>query len=263
MKVIPLGTNGFFPSFNRQTACYAIPYGEILIILDAGSGLFRLAEERGLRLLRNVKEIHLYLSHYHLDHTFGFYAAFKLFAGIKTAVYGSHSRQVFSEFVKLKHFPVDFAKMHKNFEWKTVNEGLNKTGDIKVSVRRQSHRGEGSLAYKFQFPAGKSIAYVTDSEPSHESVDFVKDVDLLLHEHEKSGKNSVYKKGATLEKLYEDGHVTTEGAALTAKEGKVKKLYLIHHNPFLNNNDLRGELSKAKGIFGESFLAEDLEEVEF
>src|SRR3989344_8977467 len=115
MKVIPLGTNGFFPSFNRQTACYAIPKDKILIVLDAGSGLFRFAEPVGIDLLKNVKEIHLYLSHYHLDHTFGFYAAFKLFKGKKVSVFGSCEKQVFSEFVKLKHFPIDYSREYKNF----------------------------------------------------------------------------------------------------------------------------------------------------
>src|SRR3990167_10645191 len=129
MKIIPLGTNGFFSSFNRQTACYAIAYNGRLIILDAGSGIFRFAEPDGKRLLSGFSKIDLFLSHYHLDHTFGFYAAFKLFAGKQVTVYGSHEKQVFSEFVKLKHFPIDFSKEHKNFDWKTVGEGKNKISD--------------------------------------------------------------------------------------------------------------------------------------
>ena len=103
MKLIPLGTNGFFPSFGRQTACYAIPIKKTLIILDAGSGLFRLAEPVGKKLLDGIDEIHLYLSHYHLDHTFGFYAAFKLFNNVKVRVFAPSGRQVFWEFVSLIH----------------------------------------------------------------------------------------------------------------------------------------------------------------
>src|SRR3989338_4937318 len=97
MNIIPLGTNGFFPSFNRQTACYAIPHGKTLIVLDAGSGLFRFAEPEGQKLLQSVTDIHLYLSHYHLDHTFGFYAAFKLFAGKTIQVFAKTDKKVFSE----------------------------------------------------------------------------------------------------------------------------------------------------------------------
>src|SRR3989304_416761 len=122
MKIIPLGTNGFFSSFDRQTACFVIPYQKRLIFFDAGSGLFRLAEPEGQKLLRRVGEVDLFLSHYHLDHTFGFYAAFKLFKGKKVSVYGVHEKQVFSEFIKLKYFPIDFSKEHSNFTWKTLKE---------------------------------------------------------------------------------------------------------------------------------------------
>ena len=203
MKIIPLGTNGFFSSFNRQTACYADPYGKTLIILDAGSGLFRLAEPGGRKLLQGVSDIHLFLSHYHLDHTFGFYAAFKLFEGKKVSVYVAHEKQVFSEFVKLQHFPVDYSKEHKNFTWKTLTAGNHKVAGYQVFVRKQFHRGEGSLAFRLEFPSGKSMAYVTDSEPTYESIEFVRGVDLLLHEHEKAGEKSKYRKGVILEDLYE------------------------------------------------------------
>lgn len=263
MKVIPLGTNGYFSSFNRQTACYVIPYNKRLIIFDAGSGLFRLAEPVGKKILKGVDDIDLFLSHYHLDHTFGFYGAFKFFEGKKVTVYGSHQKQVFSEFVKLKHFPVDYSKEHKNFTWRTLREGSHKISDYRVFVRKQFHRREGSLAFRLEFPNGKSMAYVTDSEPTGESIKFVRSVDLLLHEQEKAGEKSGYNKRVKLEELYEDGHVTTEGAALIVEKAKAGKLYLIHHNPFLDNRDLKLELTKARKIFKESYLAMDLEEIEF
>lgn len=261
MKIIPLGTNGFFSSFNRQTACYAVPYGNTLIIFDAGSGLFRFAEPAGRKLIKEYREIHLFLSHYHLDHTFGFYAAFKLFREKKVTVFGSHAIQVFSEFVKLRYFPIDYSREHSNFEWKTLKESKHKIADYVVFVRKQHHRGEGSLAFRLEFSDGKSLAYVTDSEPKRESVEFVQNVDLLFHEHEKARKKSKYSKSAKLESLYEDGHVTTEGAALIAKKAKVGKLYLIHHNPFLDNADLKMELKKAKTIFNKSYLAKDSEPI--
>lgn len=263
MKIIPLGTNGFFSSFDRQTACYVLPYKKRLVIFDAGSGLFRFAEPEVKKLLKGIEQIDLFLSHYHLDHTFGFYATFKLLAGKKVTVYGAHERQVFSEFVKMKHFPVDYSKEHRNFRWQTLSEGWQKIFDYKVLVRQQIHRGEGSLAFRLEFPVGKIIAYITDSEPTVKSIELAKEADLLLHEGEKAGDKSRYFEGVRLEKLYEDGHVTTEGAALIAKKAGVGKLYLIHHNPFLDDGDLEKELRRARAIFKKSFLAQDLEEIEF
>lgn len=263
MKLIPLGTNGFFSSFNRQTACYVVPLGKTLIILDAGSGLFRFSEPQGKALLRGVSNIHLYLSHYHLDHTFGFYAAFKLFEGKKVTVFGSHQKQVFSEFVKLKHFPIDYSTTHKNFSWKTVRVGSQQISNYQVVVRKQHHRGEGSLAFRFSFPNNKDLAYVTDSEPSEESIKFVRNVDLLLHEHEKSSEKELKNKSPKLKDCYDDGHVTVIGAAMIAKEAKSSKLALIHHHPFVSSKDLEKQLKIARSIFPKTYLACDLEEIQF
>lgn len=263
MKIIPLGTNGFFPSFGRGTACYAIPYGKKLIILDAGSGLFRLAEPEGEKLLKGVAEVHLFLSHYHLDHTFGFYAAFKLLQGKKVIVFGSHKKQVFSEFINIKYFPVNYSKVHHNFLWRELEEGSHKIGSYKVAVRRQYHRGEGSLAFRFELPSKKSLAYVTDSEPTKESVEFVSKVDLLLHEWEFTGNKILEKGKIKLEEQIHDGHVTTLGACLIAGRAKAGKLILIHHHPFADERELNRQLKLARSIFPKTELAYDLKAIKF
>lgn len=249
MKVIPLGTNGFFPSFGRQTACYAIPYNKTLIILDAGSGLFRFAEPEGQSLLKETDEIHLFLSHYHLDHTFGFYAVFKLFEGKKVTVFAPTDKKVFSDLAR-EYFPIDYEKEHKNFSWKNLQIGENKIEEYSVRVRKQDHRGEGSLAFRFSF----DLAYITDSEPSKEGIEFVSRVKLLLHEHYLPGS----------EKVYFDGkHVTTFGAATIAKEAGVGILALIHHYPFADESQLQSQLKLAMSIFPQTVLAKDLEVIEF
>lgn len=264
MKIIPLGTNGYFPSFGRQTACYAIPYKKKLIILDGGSGLFRLGEPEGRKLIEGVQEVFLFLSHYHLDHTFGFYAAFQLLENKKVYVFGSKQKKVFSELAKLNYFPVDFEKKHSNFEWKTSKIGENKIDDFSVKVRKQYHRGEGSLAFRFDFPsfasasAGEGFAYVTDSEPTKEGIEFVRDVPLLLHEHGVIGD-----KRQPFEEQIENGHVTSVGAAMIAKEARVGKLVLIHHNPFLDNNALKKQTFTAKTIFPSTKVAVDIEAIDF
>lgn len=274
MRLIPLGTNGFFSSFNRQTACYAIPHEKTLIILDAGTGLFRLAEPAGKRLLSGIKEVHLYLSHYHLDHTFGFYAAFDLLKDKKVTVFGSHKRQVLWEFVTLKYFPIDYAKKHKNFKWINLDEGKHKIADYKVSVRKQNHRGEESLAYCFDFPArnalansacvaGGGLAYITDGEPTKENIEFAKGMPLLLHEHGFTGEKLLGKGNVNIKKHILDGHVTTVGAALVAKKANVGKLALIHHLPYVDIDELKKQLKVARSIFPKTRLTLDFEEISF
>lgn len=262
MRLIPLGTNGFFPSFGRQTACFVIPYGSSkLIILDAGSGLFRFAEDEGQKLLRGIKEIHLFLSHYHLDHTFGFYGAFKLFKNInKVRVYASSGKQVFSEFVVLKHFPIDYSKEHGNFSWHTLAEGVQDISDYQVSIFRQNHRGEVSLAFRFSF----GVVYITDGEPKREIINLAQNAQVMLCESPFAGETR-NEKGANgfLETQLVDGHITSIGAAMMAKKANVNKLILIHHNPFYNRKKLEENLNTANKIFSKTKLAYDGEPIEF
>lgn len=262
MKLIPLGTNGFFATYGRQTACYAIPLNKTLIVLDAGSGLFRLAESEGKKLLSGVSNVHLFLSHYHLDHTFGFYSAFKLLQEIKVTVFAETEKKVFADLAK-EYFPIDFEKEYANFSWKKIGVGENKIDNYTVTVRKQYHRGSGSLGLRFKFNDGKELAYATDNEPTWESVKFVRGVDLLLHEHYLSGEEILKKPNVRLEDHFDGKHVTTAGAVIIAKEAKVGKLALIHHYPFYDNVRLRKQLKISRSISPKTHLAQDLKPIEF
>jgi ribonuclease BN (tRNA processing enzyme) len=72
MEVRLLGTGGWLPSDRRETACVALREGADLLLLDAGTGLRRLATEPAL--IEGVERLHVALSHFHLDHTYGLMA---------------------------------------------------------------------------------------------------------------------------------------------------------------------------------------------
>ena len=63
MQLHCLGTAGYHPNEDRHTSCYFLP--ESGIVLDAGTGLFRLAE------LIETPTLDIVLSHAHLDHVAG------------------------------------------------------------------------------------------------------------------------------------------------------------------------------------------------
>lgn len=261
VKIIPLGTNGYVSSFDRQTACYVIPLKNQLIILDAGTGLFRFFEPIGQRLLKNKRKVKIFLSHYHLDHTFGFYAAFELFEKQSVEVYGMEERPVFKELVKIGQFPVDYEKKHRNFRWLKVNEQKYRNEGFTFSVRVQKHRHEISLGFRLEFESGKKLAYLTDTDPGMGSVNFVKGVDVLLHEHQTVNVPEFSKNSRLEDLISKGGHVTTEGAAMIAQKAKVKNLYLIHHDPPCSWPELEKDLKKARKIFPQCYLANDLQEI--
>lgn len=252
MRLIPFGTNGFFSSFGRETMCFAVPLGKTLIVLDAGSGMFRFAEPVGRKLLEGTNEIHLFLSHYHLDHTFGLYAAFRFFEGKRVKVFAPEGDQEFSEFISTADFPEKHVKKYPNFSWVMLKDGKIQVSGYQVSVREQKHRNVTSLAYRYTFPDGKSLAYVTDSEATKEGVEFVRGVDILLHEHYFSGPDKMV-----------GGHVSTIGAATIAKEAGVGTLVLIHHNPFFDEKELEKQLKIAQKLFPKTSLAQDLKRISF
>src|SRR5689334_3837396 len=63
MKLILLGTGGYFPTSRRHTACVMLP--EVGIVLDAGSGMCRIG-----RYLK-AGRLDIFLTHAHLDHISG------------------------------------------------------------------------------------------------------------------------------------------------------------------------------------------------
>ncbi|MCJ7740084.1 MBL fold metallo-hydrolase [Candidatus Microgenomates bacterium] len=211
--------------------------------------------------MEGVKEVHLFLSHYHLDHAIGFYGAFQLLKGKRVTVYAESGRQVFWEFVKLKHFPIDYTKAHRNFTWKALKEGSYDFSSYKVSIIKQRHRDETSLSFRFTFPK-TDLVYATDGEPTKKVIEFARGTKLLLHEHGFTGE-ALLKKKLDLEKHVLDGHVTTIGAAMIAKSARVGKLVLIHHEPFVDKEQLGKQLKVAKKIFPKTELAMDLEEITF
>ena len=63
MRLHCLGTVGYHPNDSSHTSCYFLPQSGIL--LDAGTGIFRLAK------LIETDSLDVLLSHAHLDHSFG------------------------------------------------------------------------------------------------------------------------------------------------------------------------------------------------
>ena len=70
MRLVLLGTTGYHPNDQRQTACLLIP--ECGVMLDAGSGMYRAAE------YLETSELAIFLSHAHLDHVIGLTYLFDL-----------------------------------------------------------------------------------------------------------------------------------------------------------------------------------------
>ena len=71
MQLIPLGTNGFIPTFGRHTMSFLVLTENQALLLDAGSGVSRLLQPELKALIEPYETLNIVFSHYHLDHTIG------------------------------------------------------------------------------------------------------------------------------------------------------------------------------------------------
>jgi ribonuclease BN (tRNA processing enzyme) len=248
MRIIFLGTGGYHPNERRHTAGVLLP--EISLLLDAGTGTFRAAE----RLVRD--ELTIALTHAHLDHTCGLtYLLVPLHLGrirrlrvlAALDVLAAVREHLFSQAI----FPVlptaEFVP-------------LPESGEIEIApsvvLRHQSlgsHPG-GSRAYRVDernasTNAPRSLAYVTDTTVDGSYTEFVRGVDVLIHE--------CYFPDELAEWAAKTGHSHTSMVAQLARDAAVGRLLLTHIDPQRADDDPVG-LEAARAIFPRTAIAEDL-----
>lgn len=217
MKAEFLGTAGYHPSETRHTSCVYLPDAapDGGFVLDAGTGFFRLAQ-RPL-----PKRLDIFLSHAHLDHVVGLTYLLDVLLGrqCNVTVWGLQPTldTVCSALFDSPLFPLPFEHTMQTIE---VGEVFELCG-AQVSTFPLTHPG-GSLAYRFDWP-NRSLAYITDTAGDGRYLDFIRGVDLLIHERNFS------------DDLHEvadaSGHCTSEAVARVARQADVQKLALTHFNP--------------------------------
>jgi ribonuclease BN (tRNA processing enzyme) len=246
MKLVVLGSTGYHPNDLRQTACLALP--EVGVVLDAGTGMYRLRE------YLVTPKLDIFLSHAHLDHVCGLTFLYDVFADrvrVPTFVHGEADKlaairtHLFSPLI----FPVG-----PPFEFRPLFGPMELTGGGRLTYFPLTHPG-GSIGYRLDWP-GHSLAYVTDTIASADApyLEAIRGVDLLLHE---CNFPDGHKKMADL-----TGHSHTTPVAELARQANVGRLVLLHLYPLISEHDPIG-LDIAQSIFANTEIADDRMEFEF
>ena len=239
-RFVLLGTTGYHPNDQRQTACMMLP--ELGIVLDAGSAMYRVTD------YLETDTLDIFLTHAHLDHVVGLTFLYDVLAqralrhvrvhavAEKLAAIRDH---LFAPAIFPVQPPCEFVELVDRFE-------LEDGGCIRNFPLE--HPG-GSVGYRFDWP-DRSLAYVTDTVANTEAeyVSNITGVDTLLHE--------CYFSDEQKELADKTGHsVTTEVAKVAAKAG-VGRLFLVHMNPLSTDEDPIG-LATAQSIFAKTELTFD------
>ncbi len=99
---------------------------------------------------------------------------------------------------------------------------------------------------------GRRVAYISDTRPTREVVEFVSGADLLIHE----GTYSHEFHGQAVER----GHSTVREAAEVAKRAGVKQLIITHIST--KHNDTRPLVREARAVFKNTTIARDFDDFE-
>ncbi len=241
MKVIFLGTNGWFDTDTGNTICTLVKTSVCNIVLDAGYGIHKIDRYLDVR-----KPTYIFLSHLHLDHIVGLHVLvkFRFPKGVTIYVPQGMSRVLRKFFVQ--PFTLSPEKLPFKVHIQTVSKNFCLPG-VKISSLELIHVSK-CVGYRFEVDR-KIIAYCTDTGICENALRLAGQANLLVSE-------CALKKGQK-----DEGwpHLNPVDAALLAKKAGVKQLVLTHfdaHN-YQRKRERRVAQAQAKKIFPNSFAAFD------
>ncbi len=241
MKVIFLGTNGWYDTKTGNTICTLIQTERFDILLDAGNGIHRAAA-----LVEGAKPVFLFLSHFHIDHIEGLHilAKFRFREGL-TLCTPTGGREILGTFINAP-FTIPLAALPYPARILEMPEEIA-TLPFLVEALPLRHSSL-TLGYRFAID-GRIISYCPDTGYCENAVSLARDSDLLITE-------CAYKTGQSCEAW---PHLNPETAARIAREAGAKRLALTHFDAgvYTSLPERKESEAVASGIFAETVAATD------
>jgi phosphoribosyl 1,2-cyclic phosphodiesterase len=226
--------------YGGNTSCVEIRCGDQVLIFDAGTGLRPL----GSALIAAGKvtdtDTDIFLSHCHIDHMFGLPFFLPLHAeGYRLRIWAGNLKpaggveDAVRKMMSHPLFPIeiDIAKSNVEFCDFSAGETLHPRPGITLRTAPLKHPG-GATGYRVEF-AGRSIAYLTDTEMTDGPIDpaivaLAKCASLVIID-------STYT-DAELPSHAGWGHASWQQCIRLANAAGAQKLCLYHHDPDHDDN---------------------------
>jgi ribonuclease BN (tRNA processing enzyme) len=243
MRLTPLGTNGFYPSHGRQTMSFLVAGRSHAVLLDAGTGVGRLAEPAVAAELAGRDELHVLLTHYHLDHLVGLSYLTDLWSGGRLVIHApgrplvdAEPRLALGRLLGPPLFPVALDEFPYPVEVRPYRDRSLALGEFKLELRSQTHPGR-SVAVRVD----RTLAYLTDTAAEPWAEEFCRGVELLLHELWMTDEEAAARPQALA------GHSALSQVATIANRAEVGRLAPVHHHPRRTIEDLEVLTRDLKG----------------
>ncbi len=265
------GVRGSIPSpgpktvkYGGNTTCIEVRgNNNEIIILDAGTGIFPLAQS----LLAELPVIcHILISHTHWDHIQGLPFFTPLFIpGNKITIHGATDpigqrdvSEVLNRQMEYAYFPIREAELNANIEYVSLKDRQTfDIGSVKVETMLMNHP---ALNYGYKVSCGgKSLFFTGDHEWPYniyepddeeyddfeeqiqlrrkETIDFIRGVDALIVDTSYTDEEYPAKKGW--------GHGTFSTSIAVAREAGVKHCFFTHHEPTRSDEHLESVFREA------------------
>ncbi|MBI3785108.1 MAG: MBL fold metallo-hydrolase [Deltaproteobacteria bacterium] len=249
--------------FGGNSSCVAVEADGQVLAFDAGTGLIGLGR---LLLQRPGKSVvHIFLSHLHHDHIEGL----RYFEPVyrddwRVYLYGPGSSPATVEntlrrSMDQRLFPVALAELQARLSIRTLpkREVVRIPGARNLTVHAQfsrAHPKVGVMLFRIEY-RGRSVVYATDVEGPKgghaDVVAFARNADVLIHDSQYTDHEYF----AAQRNKAGWGHSTVRMAAEIAREAKVGRLLLYHHDPSHDDKEVLHLERLARSIFTNSQAA--------
>jgi phosphoribosyl 1,2-cyclic phosphodiesterase len=224
-----IATPGAEHAAGGNTACVEVTAGDTRIILDAGTGLRTLGDER---MKLGPRHSTILLSHLHWDHICGLPFFTPIYVpGHRVEIASGpngvlpHDDAIRSLF-RAPFFPVDFADLAGQVTTRELRTNERFTiGDITITMAKLNHP-DPVYGYRLEH-GGHSIVYATDTEhfacvdPTLKKL--AAGADILIYDAQYTPEEYPAKVGW--------GHSTWQAGADLARAAGVPQLVMFHHDP--------------------------------
>jgi phosphoribosyl 1,2-cyclic phosphodiesterase len=239
-----------------NTSCVTLrPDDDTLLILDAGTGI----RELGRHLNGGLpKDVHILLTHLHLDHIEGLRFFAPMWQRDTTlTIWGPASpvrtlRDRIRVLLSPPLFPIHLGDVPANLTFRDAEAEMH-FGPARVLSQRVQHPGP-TVGYRVEVE-GKSLAYIPDHEPAlgldleTVSPDWISGLELAR------GADWLFHDAQYFEdeypKLVGWGHSSVAHAVTVARAAEARRLVLFHHDPGHDDTALERLEARARELAGE------------
>jgi len=241
MRIVFLGTNGWYDTNIGNTPCVLIDTKNYTLILDAGNGIYKLE-----KYVNWKKPAFLFLSHLHLDHIFGLHTLIKFKFEKPLTIFTQKGTKEILQFLINPPFTIPLNELPYKVEIKEIGQGKHFSPFLFESARLC--HAVSTFGFRFYIEK-KKIVYCTDTGDCQNVRKLAKNADLLILECSLKTK----------QQIVGWPHLNPETAAKIAKEEKAKKLILTHFaaNVYLKRAERKEAEKIARTIFKNTFSAFD------